>query len=63
MAGPGPMHSTASDFWKMMWEKKSYVIVMLGCLKEHKEVYNSYISGQWLPDCFIRKFVISIGQA
>ena len=38
LAGPGPMHSTASDFWTMIWEKKSYVIVMLGNLQENKEV-------------------------
>ena len=38
LAGPGPMHSTVSDFWTMIWEKKSHVIVMLGCLKESEMV-------------------------
>ena len=39
LAGPGPMQSTSSDFWTMIWEKKSYVLVMLGQLNEDEEVY------------------------
>ena len=34
------MHSTAADFWTMIWEKKSYVVVMLGQLNEDEEVKN-----------------------
>ncbi|XP_065918174.1 receptor-type tyrosine-protein phosphatase S-like [Dysidea avara] len=36
LAGPGPMQSTATDFWTMVWEKKSYAIVMLGQIKENE---------------------------
>ena len=34
------MQSTATDFWTMIWEKKSYAIVMLGQLNEDDEVIN-----------------------
>ena len=34
------MHATAADFWKMIWEKKSYMVVMLGQLNEEGEVIN-----------------------
>ena len=31
LAGPGPMHSTASDFWKMIWKEYSiYLLYQLG---------------------------------
>ncbi|XP_065917567.1 receptor-type tyrosine-protein phosphatase S-like [Dysidea avara] len=36
LVGPGPMQSTATDFWTMVWEKKSYAIVMLGQIKRMK---------------------------
>jgi len=32
------MQSTAADFWTMVWDKKSYSIVMLGQLKENEMV-------------------------
>ena len=32
------MQSTAIDFWTMIWEKKSHVVVMLGQLTENGEV-------------------------
>lgn len=38
LIGPGPMQSTARDFWTMVWEKKCYTIVMLGQLNESGEV-------------------------
>ena len=38
LVGPGPMQSTVNDFWTMVWEKSSYVIVMLGQLEENGEV-------------------------
>ena len=40
LVGPGPMESTSSDFWRMIWENKSHAIVMLGQLKENGEVIN-----------------------
>ena len=43
LAGPGPMESTAGDFWTMLWEKKSHTIVMLGELVENEEVANSSV--------------------
>ena len=57
MAGPGPMHSTVSDFWTMIWEKKCHAIVMLGQLKENKVVIqfmsktNSELYGYFLLGC------------
>ena len=44
MVGPGPMESTISDFWRMIWEKQSFAIVMLGQLIENGEVENCYWS-------------------
>ena len=32
------MQTTAADFWRMVWEKKSHTIVMLGQVKENGEV-------------------------
>ena len=32
------MQSTATDFWTMIWEKKSHAIVMLGEPQENGEV-------------------------
>ncbi|KAH9491531.1 Tyrosine-protein phosphatase 10D [Bulinus truncatus] len=34
IATQGPMHCTVPDFWKMVWEQKSRVIVMLSDLTE-----------------------------
>ena len=56
------MQSTASDFWTMIWEKKSYAIVMLGQLKENGEVNNISFNGKLISACFIRRHVLSTGQ-
>ncbi|XP_076445142.1 receptor-type tyrosine-protein phosphatase O-like isoform X2 [Babylonia areolata] len=37
IATQGPMVSTFSDFWRMMWEQKSSLIVMLSDLQERGE--------------------------
>lgn len=34
----GPKQETVNDFWRMVWEQKSAIIVMLTNLKERKEV-------------------------
>lgn len=34
----GPKQETVNDFWRMIWEQKSAIIVMLTNLKERKEV-------------------------
>ena len=38
LVGPGPMESTLNDFWRMIWEKQSFAIVMLGQLVENGKV-------------------------
>ena len=40
----GPMAGTIGDFWKMVWEQKSSVIVMLTKLEEGGKVWSfSYV--------------------
>ena len=34
-----PMESTANDFWRMMWESQSAVIVLLSNPEHDKEVH------------------------
>lgn len=62
LAGPGPMQSTASDFWTMIWEKKSHAIVMLGQLKENGDVCELIYEGRVILGCFIRRCASSTGQ-
>jgi len=62
LAGPGPMQSTVSDFWTMIWEKKSHTIVMLGQLEEDEEVIANKITNRLITGCFIRMFVLNTGQ-
>ena len=38
IACQGPLESTQSDFWRMVWEQKSHYIVMLTKLKERGKV-------------------------
>ena len=38
IATQGPMMGTITDFWRMMWEQKSTVIVMLSDLTEKGRV-------------------------
>ena len=63
LAGPGPMQSTAREFWTMIWEKKSYAIVMLGKLNENEEVINLITKRISVPKViYFRRFVINTGQ-
>ena len=57
------MQSTATDFWTMVWEKKSYAIVVLGQIKENEAVIIlPYADIYIYIDCSIRKLHLSIGQ-
>ena len=35
IATQGPMPSTVNDFWRMLWEQRSTVVVMLTDLREN----------------------------
>lgn len=47
IACQGPMISTVEDFWRMVWEKHSCLIVMLCSVKEsgkvRKNIYNMHV--------------------
>jgi len=38
IASQGPLRNTSNDFWRMMWEEKSDVVVMLTRLRENGRV-------------------------
>ena len=44
MTTEGPMDSTLVDFWTMIFEKKSHVIVMLSLLEEDGAVSKKSLS-------------------
>jgi protein tyrosine phosphatase len=42
IATQGPLKHTSSDFWRMIWEKKSPIIVMLTRLEERQQECSAY---------------------
>ncbi len=39
----GPLSTTTNDFWRMVWEQRSPVIVMITRLKESKKVMQYFV--------------------
>ena len=48
IATQGPMLNTVGDFWEMVWQEESSVIVMITELKEKKEVRREWRSFPFL---------------
>ena len=48
----GPMPNTASDFWRMIWEKKLPTVVMLTRVFEGRVCSIDDIVSIKLPNCF-----------
>lgn len=44
VATQGPLPTTFNDFWKMIWDESSYVIVMLTNEEELNKVKSGYIA-------------------
>ena len=38
IATQGPLRNTVEDFWRMVWEQQSYILVMLTNVQERGKV-------------------------
>lgn len=52
IATQGPLQGTVEDFWRLVWEQQSAVIVMLTNVKERSKV-----GGHWCPE------VLAVGHS
>jgi len=55
IACQAPMASTVTDFWRMIWEQQSKIIIMLTDLVE-----NGVVSTTWLVVCVINIRMLAV---
>ena len=48
IAMQGPMSNTVVDFWRMIWQEKAPIVVMITKLKEKNRVRQKYVMKQEL---------------